>query len=311
MTPLRQRMIEDMQVRNLSPHTIDCYVRQVALFARYFNRSPELLGPDEIRAYQLHLVHERKLGWGSFNQAVCALHFLYLKTLGKDWNIESIPFAKQPKKVPLVLSQDEVRAVLEAITNPQNRVIAMILYAAGLRVSEAVSLRIADIDSKRMLLHVIQGKGRKDRLVTLSPVLLYHLRCHYQRYRPRSWLFPSRTYPDRHITRDAVALAITAVRHVVAGKPVSPHTLRHCFATHLLESGTDLRTVQALLGHASIRSTVIYTQVSGSFQSPGVRIPADLRWNPRGFIRQRHDGDCPRDDLVRFHPGRLRDGCRS
>ena len=262
MTPLRQRMIEDMQVRNLSPHTIDCYVRQVALFARYFNRSPELLGPDQIRAYQLHLVHERKLGWGSFNQAVCALHFLYLKTLGKDWNIESIPFAKQPKKVPLVLSQDEVRAVLEAITNPQNRVIAMILYAAGLRVSEAVSLRIADIDSKRMLLHVIQGKGRKDRLVTLSPVLLYHLRCHYQRYRPRSWLFPSRTYPDRHITRDAVALAITAVRHVVAGKPVSPHTLRHCFATHLLESGTDLRTVQALLGHASIRSTVIYTHVT-------------------------------------------------
>ena len=262
MTPLRQRMIEDMQVRNLSPHTIDCYVRQVALFARYFNRSPELLGPDEIRAYQLHLVHERKLGWGSFNQAVCALHFLYLKTLGKDWNIESIPFAKQPKKVPLVLSQDEVRAVLEAITNPQNRVIAMILYAAGLRVSEAVSLRIADIDSKRMLLHVIQGKGRKDRLVTLSPVLLYHLRCHYQRYRPRSWLFPSRTYPDRHITRDAVALAITAVRHVVAGKPVSPHTLRHCFATHLLESGTDLRTVQALLGHASISSTVIYTHVT-------------------------------------------------
>ena len=105
MTPLRQRMTEDMQVRNLSPHTIDCYVRQVALFARYFNRSPELLGPDQIRAYQLHLVHERKLGWGSFNQAVCALHFLYRKTLGKDWNIESIPFAKQPKKVPLVLSR--------------------------------------------------------------------------------------------------------------------------------------------------------------------------------------------------------------
>ena len=262
MTPLRQRMIEDMQVRNLSPHTIDYYVRQVALFARYFNRSPELLGLDEIRAYQLHLVQERKLGWGSFNQAVCALRFLYLKTLGRDWNIESIPFAKQPKKLPLVLSQDAVRAVLEAITNPQNRVIAMTLYAAGLRVSEAVSLRITDIDSQRMLLHVVQGKGRKDRLVTLSPVLLHHLRCHYQRYRPRYWLFPSRTYPDRHITRDAVANAIAAVRHVIAGKPVSPHTMRHCFATHLLESGTDLRTLQALLGHASIRSTVIYTHVT-------------------------------------------------
>ena len=262
MTPLRQRMIEDMQVRNLSPHTIDYYVRQVALFARYFKRSPELLGLDEIRAYQLHLVHERKLAWGSFNQAVCALRFLYRKTLGRDWDIESIPFAKQPKKLPLVLSQDQVRAVLAAIANPQNRVIAMTLYAAGLRVSEAVSLRIADIDSKRMLLHVVQGKGRKDRLVTLSPLLLHHLRCHYQRYRPRHWLFPSRTYPDRHITRDAVANAITAVRHVVGGKPVSPHTLRHCFATHLLESGTDLRTVQALLGHASIRSTVIYTHVT-------------------------------------------------
>ena len=199
---------------------------------------------------------------GSFNRAVCALRFLYLKTLGKDWHIESIPFAKQPKKLPLVLSQDQVRSVLEAITNPQHRVIAMTLYAAGLRVSEAVSLRITDIDSQRMLLHVVQGKGRKDRLVTLSPLLLHHLRCHFKRYRPHYWLFPSRTYPDRHITRDAVAQAIAAVRHVVAGKPVSPHTLRHCFATHLLESGTDLRTVQALLGHASIRSTVIYTHVT-------------------------------------------------
>ena len=161
-----------------------------------------------------------------------------------------------------MLSQDQVRAVLAAITNSQNRVIAMTLYAAGLRVSEAVSLRIADIDSKRMLLHVVQGKGRKDRLVPLSPVLLHHLRCHYQRYRPCHWLFPSRIYPDRHVTRDAVAFAIAKVRHVVAGKPVSPHTMRHCFATHLLESGTDLRTVQALLGHASIRSTVIYTHVT-------------------------------------------------
>ena len=185
MTPLRQRMIEDMQVRNLSPRTIDCYVRQVAAFARHFKRSPELLGLEEIRGYQIHLVHERKLSWSSFNQAVCALRFLYRKTLGKDWDIDSIPFAKQPKKLPLVLSQDQVHAVLDAITNPQHRVIAMTLYAAGLRVSEAVSLRITDIDSKRMLLHVVQGKGRKDRLVTLAPLLLRHLRCHYRRYRPR------------------------------------------------------------------------------------------------------------------------------
>ena len=262
MTPLRQRMIEDMQVRNLSPRTIDCYVRQVAAFARHFKRSPELLGLEEIRGYQIHLVHERKLSWSSFNQAVCALHFLYVKTLGRDWDIEHIPSAKRPRKLPLVLSQDEVRAVLDAITHPQNRVIAMTLYAAGLRVSEAVSLRIADIDSQRMLLHVVQGKGRKDRLVTLSPLLLHNLRCHYRRYRPRSWLFPSTRNPDRHVTKATVANAISTVRPVVGGKPVSPHTLRHCFATHLLESGTDLRTVQALLGHASIKSTVIYTHVT-------------------------------------------------
>ena len=262
MTPLRQRMIEDMQVRNLAPRTIESYVRQVALFARYFKRSPESLGREEIRAYQLHLVHERKLSWSSFNQAVCALHFLYVKTLGRDWDIEHIPCAKRPRKLPLVLSQGEVRAVLDAITHPQNRVIAMTLYAAGLRVSEAVCLRIADIDSQRMLLHVVQGKGRKDRLVTLSPLLLHNLRCHYRRYRPRSWLFPSTRNPDRHVTKATVANAISTVRPVVGGKPVSPHTLRHCFATHLLESGTDLRTVQALLGHASIKSTVIYTHVT-------------------------------------------------
>ena len=262
MTPLRQRMIEDMQLRNLAPRTIDCYVRQVALFARHFRRSPALLGLDEIRTYQLHLVHQRKLSWSSFNQAVCALHFLYTKTLGKNWNIEHIPYAKQPKKLPLVLSQNEVHAVLAAIADPQNRVIAMTLYAAGLRVTEAVSLRIADVDSQRMLLHVVQGKGRKDRLVTLSALHLHHLRCHFKRYRPRHWLFPSRQYPDRHVTAATVANAIAAVRHVVAGKPVSPHTLRHCFATHLLESGTDLRTVQALLGHASINSTALYTHVT-------------------------------------------------
>ena len=202
MTPLRQRMIEDMQVRNLSARTtrtIDCYVRQVAAFARHFKRSPELLGLDEIRAYQIHLVHERKLSWSSFIRRSAPCTSLYGRTLGKDWNIEHNPFAKRPRKLPLVLSQHEVHAVLEAITAPQNRVIAMTLYAAGLRVSEAVALRIADIDSKRMLMHVVQGKGRKDRLVTLSPLLLHKLRCHFRRYRPRAWLFQQNvSRPARH-----------------------------------------------------------------------------------------------------------------
>ncbi len=263
MTPLRQRMIEDMQVRNpvAAHHRILRPPGRVVLLAT----STALRNFSGSTTYgSINCTWCRSEIWAgvasirrSARSASCTS-----RPSAQDWHIESIPFAKQPKKLPLVLSQDQVRAVLEAITNPQNRVIAMTLYAAGLRVSEAVSLRVADIDSKRMLLHVVQGKGRKDRLVTLSPALLHHLRCHYQRYRPRSWLFPSRTYPDRHVTRDAVAQAIAKVRHVVAGKPVSPHTMRHCFATHLLESGTDLRTVQALLGHASIRSTVIYTHVT-------------------------------------------------
>lgn len=262
MTALRTRMIEDMQIRNLAPNTIDSYVRQVAHFAQHFGRSPERLGVEEIRTYQVHLVHQRKLSWSSFNQAVCAMRFLYEKTLGKDWNIEHIPYAKKPKKLPLVLSQEEVGAVLDAIPDPQNRVVAMTLYAAGLRVSEAICLKVADVDSKRMLLHIIEGKGRKDRLVTLSPALLPHLRCQYKRCRPKHWLFPSKTSSEKHMSAHTVQDAIAGVRHVVDNKPVTPHTMRHCFATHLLEAGYDLRTVQALLGHASIKSTVIYTHVS-------------------------------------------------
>ena len=191
-----------------------------------------------------------------------APHFLYIKTLGKEWNIAHIPFAKRPKKLPLVLSQDEVRAVLEAISDPQNRVIAMTLYAAGLRAAAAVALRIADVDSKRMMLHLVQAKGRKDRLVTLSPVLLQNLRCHFKGIEPSLGCFPVGSFPTGTSARIRFTNAIAEVRHVVAGKPVTPHTMRHCFATHLLESSTDLRTVQALLGHASIKSTVIYTHVT-------------------------------------------------
>lgn len=262
MTPLRKRMIEDMKVRNLATSTIDTYVMEVAAFARYFNRSPELLGPEEIRKYQVHMVNEKKLAWGGFNKAVCALRFLYSKTLDKDWSVERIPYAKRPKKLPLVLSQDEVRAVLEAIEDPQSRVIAMTLYGAGLRISEAIHLRVADVNSKRMVLHVVEGKGRKDRLVMLSSVLLTHLRRHHRRHRPRRWLFPSPLGLDTHVSARHVSTAIKAARHVVEDKPVTSHTFRHCFATHLLEAGTDLRTVQALLGHSSIHTTAIYMHVT-------------------------------------------------
>ena len=269
MTPLRQRMIEDMQIRNFTPSTIESYVRQVATFARYFKRSPDQLGAEEIREYQLHLIH-KELAWGTFNQAVCALRFFYTKTIKVDWDIEQVPYGKRPRKLPLVLSQEEVRALLGAIGDFQDRVAAMTLYAAGLRVTECITLRIEDIDSKRMMIRV-EGKGQKDRLVTLSPLLLSYLRQHYERYhakhckggKPQHWLFPSkRRTAGKHVSKHHMQTTIANARHVVGDKPVTPHTLRHCFATHLLESGTDLRTVQALLGHASIKSTAIYTHVT-------------------------------------------------
>lgn len=270
MTPLRQRMIEDMQVRNYSPNTIEAYVRHVAFFAQHFGRSPTELGLEEIRAYQVHLVHQKKVGWSSFNQTVCALRFLYRTTLQKDWGIEHIPYAKQPKKLPLVLSQEEVRRFLGAFKNEKHRLIAMLLYGVGLRVSEAVSLRVEDVDSQRMVLHILQGKGRKDRLAPLPPSLLLRLRRYYQQARPKYWLFPG-GIPGTHLTRSTVE-RVMAQHRAVVGKPVTPHTLRHCYATHLLEAGTDLRTLQALLGHAWIQSTARYTHVSrkrmGGVKSP-------------------------------------------
>jgi site-specific recombinase XerD len=253
-------MIEDMQVRNYSPNTIEAYIRHVAKFARHFGRSPEELGPEEIRTYQVHLVHEKKVGWPTFNQTVCALRFLYRTTMQKDWDVKHIPYAKKPKKLPVVISQEEVRQVLASIQNEKHRLLVMLMYGAGLRVTETVSLRVEDVDSKRMLLHINQGKGRKDRLVPLPQALLVRLRRYYKRCRPEYWLFPG-VIPGSHMTRDAVGDFITKCRPVV-GKPLTPHTFRHCFATHHLEAGTDLRTVQALLGHAWINSTAIYTHVS-------------------------------------------------
>lgn len=280
MTPLRQRMLEDMKVRNLAATTIDSYIREVAAFARHFNRSPEQLGPEEIREYQVHMVNEKKMSWGGFNKAVCALRFLYSNTLNQDWSVERIPYAKRPKKLPVVLSQGEVWALLEAIEDPLNRVVAMTLYGAGLRVSEAIHLRVPDVDSKRMVLKVVEGKGRKDRLVMLSPVLLTHLRRHYRRYRPRCWLFPSPLKRNRRnpVSAHRISTAIKAARHVVDDKPVTPHTFRACFATHLLESGTDLRTVQALLGHSSIYTTARYLHVTRKHIT-GVQSPLEALRN--------------------------------
>jgi len=264
ITPLRQRMIEDMQVRNLSSKTIAIYVDAVAKFAKYFHKSPDLLGPEEIRTYQVHLVRQKKASWSVFNIAVCALRFLYTKTLTKDWNIPQIPYAKKPKTKPVILSMEEVCAFLESFSNLKLRVLVMTAYATGLRHSEVLHLKVSDIDSKRMMIHVRSGKGNKDRYVPLSPTLLTWLRAYWKAARPASYLFP-RKNSETPLSKSAVCRVIRlAQQRSGISKKVTLRMLRHTFATHLLESGTNIRVIQALLGHRSLNTTAIYTNVSSS-----------------------------------------------
>src|ERR1700756_1810080 len=253
MTTLRQRMTEDMQVRNLSPHTQASYLQQVSLFARYFRTSPELLTPEHIRTYQIHLTKEKKLAPSSIHTAVAALRFLYRVTLKREWTFEEdVPFPKKQQKLPVVLSQEEVVHFLNCVDRGKHRVILTTCYAAGLRISEAVRLKATAIDSARMVIRVEQGKGRKDRYVMLSPMLLEILRSYWIAVRPKEWLFPG-IHDDRPITKEGVEAACQKA-HRLSGlsKPVTPHSLRHAFAVHLLESRTtDLRTIQLLLGRAT------------------------------------------------------------
>jgi integrase/recombinase XerD len=259
MTVLRQRMTEDMQVRNRSPHTQASYLQQVSLFARYFGTSPDALTPEHIRTYQVYLTNEKKLATSSIHVAVAALRFLYRVTLKKEWIFgEEIPLPKKPQKLPIVLSPDEVVHFLGCVERGKHRVILTTCYAAGLRISEAVRLKAAAIDSARMVIRVEQGKGSKDRYVMLSPMLLEILRNYWKAARPKEFLFPS-IHDGRPITKDAVQAACQKA-HRLSGlsKPVTPHSLRHAFAVHLLESGTDVRTIQLLLGHKCAAAHFIY-----------------------------------------------------
>lgn len=264
MTRLRQRMIEDLTIRNYSPRTIDIYVERVAKFAQHFGQPPDRLGPDEIRAFQLFLVQTKKTSWAQLNQTVCALRFFYKVCLGQAWMIEHVPFPRQPRRLPVVLSRQEVAALFEAVTNLKHRTILMTLYASGARLSEGLALRVADVDSGRMLLRLEQGKGAKDRYVPLSRTLLGQLRRYWKHYHPLGWLFPS-TEPERPLTGSAVQKVCTrAADKAHLGKRVSPHTLRHTFATHLLEAGTDLKTIQVLLGHRHLNTTSRYLHVAAA-----------------------------------------------
>jgi site-specific recombinase XerD len=284
MTELRQKMLEDLKLRNYSPNTIEVYIRCVARFARYFGASPDRLGPEHIRKYQLFLVQQKKLSWSLFNQNVCALRFFYHHTLHKDWMIEHIPYPRHEQKLPVVLSPSEVAALFQVIQNLKHRAILMTIYATGLRVSEVTNLRVTDIDSQRQLIRVRQGKGHKDRYVMLSPKLLDLLRAYWKSYRPTPWLFAGES-PERPFTRESVLrICKQAGEAAHLSKRVSPHTLRHCFATHLLEDATDLRRIQILMGHRNLKTTSKYLHVSNatlrSTVSPLDRLPTSTEPDP-------------------------------
>jgi site-specific recombinase XerD len=255
-------MIEDMEIRNLSPNTQLSYLQQVCGFAKYCHRPPEEVGPEEIRAYQLHLTSERKLAPGTLCIVASALRFLYKVTLKRDWVDREIPLPKKPYTLPVILSREEVLHFLESIASVKHRTILMTAYAAGLRVSEATRLKLTDIDSQRMMLRVEQGKGQKDRYVMLSPRLLEILRAYWKVTHPKVWLFPG-DVPSRPITRSAVEQACQKARRVSGiKKPITPHSLRHGFASHLLEAGTNVRTIQLLMGHRSLATTAKYLKVA-------------------------------------------------
>jgi integrase/recombinase XerD len=264
-TNLRQRMTEDMQVRNLSPLTQSSYVQQVSMFARHFDKSPAVLGIEDIRDYQLYLTNQKKLDASSIKVAVSAIRFLYRVTLGRPWDFdEVVPSPKKPRTLPIILSPEEVVHFLGCVANIKQRTILTTCYAAGLRISEAVHLMPTAIDRQRMVIRVEQGKGRKDRYVMLSPKLLEVLSDYWYRARPKGCLFPG-DIPGQPITYGAVELACKAA-HARSGlsKPVTPHSLRHAFAVHLLEAGTNLRTIQLLMGHSSLNTTARYLRIATS-----------------------------------------------
>ena len=267
MTPLRQRMLDDLRRRNYSPDTIRGYIRAVQQFAEYFSRSPEQMGAEELHRYQLYLLHERKLALGTVENCISALRFLYKKTLKRrDLAFDDLPFPKQPRTLPTVLSQDEVTRLIEAAPNRMHRMLLMVLYATGMRRTEASHLKVSDIDSQRMVIHIQRGKGLRDRDVPLTPKLLEALRDYWRWKKPRLYLFPSRmSAPDveQPISDKTVwNVCRTAATRAGIEKKLGPHTLRHCFATHLLEGGADLRTIQLLMGHERLEDTTIYLHLS-------------------------------------------------
>lgn len=266
MTHLRKMMLDELQRRNYAPSTIYSYIHAVEEFARYFGRSPYRLGPDHIRQYQAHLFRDRKLLAGTIEIKTAAIRFLFVKTLKRPYLHEHIPFPKRPRPLPTVLSREEVERLIASAKNLMHRAMMMTLYGTGVRCAELCHLRIPDIDSQRMVMRVRRGKGGNDRDVLLSPKLLETLREYWRWMKPRTYLFPGTVNnwrADVPITPKVVWKAVNDAK-ILAGitKRVSPHTLRHSFATHMLEAGSDLRTIQILLGHRDLADTAIYLHLS-------------------------------------------------
>lgn len=265
MSRLRQRMIQDLQMRNLSAGTRKQYISHVDRFSRFSDIPLTKRGPEEVRTYLVHLIEDRKQSRSSVGVATHALRFLYAQTLRREWMLDYIPLPKRPDELPVILSREEIARLFHATYSLKYRTVFMAMYAAGLRTSEALHLKNADIDSDRMILRVRQGKGQKDRYVMLSTTLLAALRKYWQAARPTNWLFPGAREPERTLSENAITDAFRrSVKLAKIIKYVTPRTLRHCFATHLLENGEDIRKIQLLLGHRSLRTTQVYTQLATS-----------------------------------------------
>ena len=265
MTVLRKRMLEELQRRNYSPETIRLYLFAVKDFAGYFGQHPDKLGPEHLRQYQLHLLNERKLAVGSVIARTSALRFFFIKVLRQPQREIDLVYPKRQDRLPVILSEEEVARLIESAITSYHRVILMTLYGTGLRREELCRLKVTDIDSQRMVVHARQGKGNKDRDVTLSPRLLEVLRDYWKWRKPKTYLFPSlyRKQPEQPIDSKTVWYAVReAARRAGIKKKVSPHLLRHSWATHLLERGTDLKTIQVLLGHVDLEATTIYLHLS-------------------------------------------------
>jgi integrase/recombinase XerD len=266
VTRLRQMMLDELQRRNYSPNTVRTYIHAIEDFARYFGRSPYRLGPEDIRQYQVHLFRERKLSAGTVEGRTAALRFFFVKTLKRPYIHDQIPFPKRQRPLPTVLSQDEVARLIDSAQSLMHRAMLITLYGTGVRRAELCQLKVADVDSKRMVIRVRDGKGGRDRDVLLSDKLLETLREYWRWMKPKTYLFPGTVKnwrADVPITTKVVWTAVNEARKRAGiEKRITPHTLRHSFATHMLEAGADLRTIQVLLGHAELADTAVYLHLS-------------------------------------------------